>query len=85
MGVEKRVDALVWPMKLLQKDPAGTGKRMDHGQGFVNSKTDSKHTDMSFYFILFQSQNAFLLFMSNVRMLPVFAKLRTRPFAYSAY
>ena len=56
----------MWPMRLLQKDPAGSGKRMDCSQGLVNNKTDSNDADMRSYFILFQSQNAFMLFGPNV-------------------
>lgn len=56
---------------------------MDHGQRLVD-KTESSDTDKHFYFILFPSQNAFLLFMPNVvLMLPVFATLRSRAFACS--
>lgn len=73
-------------MRLFQKDPAGSGKRMDCGQKLVNNKTDSNDADKHFYFILFQSQNAFVLFRPNVvLMLLVFAKLRTRPFACFTY
>lgn len=86
LGVGKRIDPPVWLMRLLQKDPAGSGKRMDCSQGLVNNKTDSNDADMRFYFILFQSQNAFMLFRPNVvLMLLVFAKLRTRPFACSKW
>ena len=86
LGVEQRVGPLVWPMRLLQEDPDSSGKRMDHGQRLVNNKADSNDSDMRFYFILFQSQNAFVLFRPNVfLMLPVFAKLRTRSFACFTY
>ena len=86
LGVEQRVGPLVWPMRLLQEDPDSSGKRMDHGQRLVNNKADSNDSDMRFYFILFQSQNAFVLFRPNVfLMLPAFAKLRTRSFACFTY
>lgn len=60
LGVEKRVDPRVWSMRLLQKDPAGSGKRMDGSQGLVNNKTDSNDTDMRFYFILSYSSHRML-------------------------
>ena len=73
-------------MSLLQEDPASSGKIMDYSQGLVNNTGDSNDLDMGFYFILFRSQNAFVLFHPNVAlMLPVFAKLRTRPFACFTY
>lgn len=73
-------------MSLLQEDPASSGKTMDYSQGLVNNTGDSNDLDMRFYFILFRSQNACVLFQPNVvLMLPVFAKLRTRPFACFTY
>lgn len=54
------MDPLVWPERLLQKDPAGSGKRMDCSQGLVNIKTDSNDADMHFLFYFIPVTKCFL-------------------------
>ena len=53
LGVEHRVGPFVWPMSLLQEDPASSGKRMDYSQGLVNNTGDS--SDLTCVFTLFYS------------------------------